>query len=260
MKCVLAVADGGTALEAVIQVAGQMAALCKGQLDVLHVRDPLTLYGGAMAGAASGAGAVPILMEKSQAEIAARAVIARKAYDKLAASLPQSRFIELDGNEANAVAAYGRLSDLVVLGRPGADDAKPEPGYVQSAIFDAGRPVMIVPPQWKPAKIGHAVVAWNASTQSARALGYAIPVLQHAAKVTILSVGKDKERPKTGPVADYLARHSIKAGEAGFDAGSGSARSRGRALVNYATTVDAQLLVMGAYGQAGMLRFLGLGR
>ena len=261
MKSVLAVADGGAALEAVIRTAGHVAGLGKGQLDVLHVRDPMSLFGGAAVGAASmGAEtAVPILMEKGQAEIAERAAQARQAYDALAGSLPQSRFIELEGGEANAVVAYGRLSDLVVLGRPGADEAKPEPAYVRAAIFDAARPAMIVPPRWTAAKIGHAVVAWNASAQAARALGYAIPVLKHAAKVTILSVGRDKERPKTAPVAGYLARHGIKAGEAGFDAGSGSARSRGRALVNYVATVEANLLVMGAYGQAGMLRFLGLG-
>lgn len=269
MKSVLAVADGGAALEAVIQAAGHIARLCDGQLDVLHVRDALTLYGGAAAGAAAmgGESAMPILMEKSQEEVAQRAAQARKAYEGLKASLPPSRFVELEGSEANAVVAYGRLSDLVVVGRPGTDEAKPEPAYVQAAIFEAARPVVIAPPQWKPAPpsraighaIGHAVVAWNASAQAARALGYAIPVLKHAAKVTVLSVGKDKERPRTKPVADYLAKHGIKAGEAGFDSGSGSARSRGRALINYAATVEAGLLVMGAYGQAGMLRFLGLG-
>ena len=261
MKSVLAVADGSATLEAVIRAAGHIAELGKGQVEVLHVRDPMALFGGAALGAASvgGEAALPILMEKGQAEIGQRATQARKAYDSLKASLPQSRFIALDGGESNAVVAYGRLSDLIVVGRPGADEMKPEPGYVPAAIFDSARPVMIVPPQWKPAKIAHAVVAWNGSAQAARALGYAISVLKHAGKVTILSVGKDKERPKTGPVAEYLARHGVKSGEAGFDAGSGSARSRGRALINYAATTEAGLLVMGAYGQAGMLRFLGLG-
>jgi nucleotide-binding universal stress UspA family protein len=116
-----------------------------------------------------------------------------------------------------------------------------------------------VPPQWHAAPLSHAVVAWNGSAQAARALGYALPVLQHIGKTTVMSVGKDDERPDPAPVVAYLARHGVAASVAGFDVGSGSARSRGRALLNYVGTTKADLLVMGAYGQVGLLRFLGLG-
>ena len=261
MKSILAVADGGAALDAVVQTAGFVAGLSKGQVDVLHVRDPMALAGGAVVVASSigGETAMPIVMEKNEPELARRAAAARQAYDRLKSVLPTSCFVDIEDAEASAVIAYGRVSDLVVVGRPGADEMKPEPTHVPAAIFESARPVLIVPPQWRPAPIAHAVVAWNGSAEAARALGYAVPLLLHAGKVTVLSVGKDAERPKAAPVADYLARHGITAAEAGFDAGSGSARSRGRALLGYVGSAKADLLVMGAYGQAGLLRFLGLG-
>ncbi len=266
MKSILAVADGGAALDAVVQAAGHVAGLTQGHVDVLHVRDAMTLAGGGtvIASPIGGETAIPILMEKNEAELARRADAARQASDRLKAGWPQTRFVNIDGSEARAVTAYGRVSDLVVVGRPGADDMKPEPAHVPAAIFESARPVMVVPPQWssggaRPAGLGDAVVAWNGTAQAARALGYAIPLLQHAAKVTILSVGKEGERPETAAVAGYLARHGIQAGEAGLDVGSGSARSRGRALLNHVATAKAGLLVMGAYGQIGFLRFLGLG-
>jgi nucleotide-binding universal stress UspA family protein len=77
--------------------------------------------------------------------------------------------------------------------------------------------------------------------------------------VTVLSVGDEDDRAPTELVMRYLDRNGVKAQAATFDAGSGSARARGRALLQHVDSVGADLLVMGAYGNAGMLRFLGLG-
>jgi nucleotide-binding universal stress UspA family protein len=189
----------------------------------------------------------------------ARAAAARAAYDRLAPSLPQARFLERQGDEASTVAAWGRVSDVVVVGRPGSDPAKPEPPHVRAAIFDSARPVLVVPPHWEPRPIGHALVTWNGSAQAARALGYAMPLLAHAARTTVLSVGAAGERAPTSFVVAYLARHGIAASGAEFDAGTGSARARGRALLGRVDALGADLLVMGAYGEQGLLRFLGLG-
>lgn len=261
MKSILAIADGGAALGATVSAAGYVAGLTKGVVDVLHVRDAMTLAGGGtvVASAIGGEAAIPILIEKNEGELVKRAAAARQNCERLKAMQVQARFIDVEGAEVAVVTAHGRLADLIVVARPGTDEMKPEPAHVPAAIFESARPVLVVPPQWQPAPIRHAVVAWNGSAQAARALGYAVPLLQHAARTTVLSVGKDDERPDPAPVVEYLARHGITAGTAGFDVGSGSARSRGRALVNYVGTAKADFLVMGAYGQVGLLRFLGLG-
>ncbi len=258
MKSVLAVADGGPALEATVVAAGYLGGLVKGQVDVLHVRDSLSLVGN-LAAAAMAEGAAALIIEDSQGAVAERAARARKVFDELAATLPQARFIERDGNEADVVVAQGRVSDVVVVGRPGVDERKPEPAYVSAAIYESARPVMIVPPTWQPGGFERALVAWNGSAQAARALGYAIPILQRVPNVTVLTVGAADDRAPADPVLRYLDRHGIKATPAAFDAGSGSARARGRALLQHVASVGANLMVMGAYGEGGMLKFLGLG-
>jgi nucleotide-binding universal stress UspA family protein len=261
MICILAIADGGKALEPVCAAAAHFAGLLGGQAHALHVRDSLVFE-------RSGHGAFAIgnvigdVLDSADQKAAARADAARKAYDKAAAKLPNPKFIDASGDESERVTAHGRLADLIVVGRPGADELKPEPDHVRAAIFESGRPVMVVPPQWTPGALAHAVVAWNGSQQVARALGAAVPFLHHAGRITVASAGKDDadgKAPDMGAAAAYLGRHGIEAITETFDAGSGSARARGRALISYVDEVGAGLLVMGAYGQAGMLRFLGLG-
>jgi nucleotide-binding universal stress UspA family protein len=234
--------------------------LLGGQAHALHVRDSLTFQRSGHGAFAVGS-AIGDVLKSGDDKAALRAEVARKAYDKAAANLPNPLFIDANGDETEQVASHGRLADLIVIGRPGADEFKPEPEHVKAAIFESGRAVMVVPPQWKAGAIGSAVVAWNGSQQVARALGHAVPLLRHAEKVTIVSSGNDRgdgKQPDTGAVVAYLAHHGVEARAGEYD-GSGSSRARGRALLGYVAQEGAGLLVMGAYGEAGMLRFLGLG-
>lgn len=253
----LAMADGGDALPAVVAATAHFARLAGGEAHALHVRDALADHRAGHSGYAIGP-AIEASLKKGEEKAAARAAAARQAF----AAAGGTHFIETDGEEAEAIAARGRLADLVVVARPGVDPAKPEPAYVGAAIFHTGRPVMVVPPQWRPAPIAHAVVVWNDSLQATRALGSAAPLLRHAAKVTVANStreGEETSAPTAEAVAEYLARHGAKASAARFDPGSGSARARGRALLAWLAEQGGDLLVMGAYGEPGMLRFLGLG-
>jgi nucleotide-binding universal stress UspA family protein len=116
-----------------------------------------------------------------------------------------------------------------------------------------------VPPDWRPAAFARAMIAWNGTAQSSRALGYAIPLLRRVPDVTVLSVGVEGVRAPTEPAIDYLARHGVRARSATFDAGTGSARARGRTLLGHVMAAGADLMVMGAFGDGGVLSFLGLG-
>jgi len=151
-----------------------------------------------------------------------------------------------------------RLSDVVVVGRPGADDVKPEPQYVPAAIYEGARPVVVAPPGWKAQAFKHATVGWNGSAQSARAVGYAMPLLAQAENVTVFTAS-DGDQISTDGMLDYLARYGIKARVVNVNVGSGSGRTRGRALLKYIDDASTNLVVMGAYGQQGIMRFLGLG-
>ena len=258
MKSILAIADGGPALEATIAAGGYVAGLFQARLDVLHVRDLLALSG-AMGAAALAEAPGQIVFEENRGKENVRASLAKQAFTALTASVKDAHFIDVEGSEDNVVPAHGRLSDLIVIGRPGADEMKPEPHHARAAIFDSARPVLVVAPGWKPGGLGHAVVAWNGSAQAARAVGYAIPLLQRFGKVTVLSAGGKDDRAPTAGMVEYLARHGIKAAGQDVDPGSGSSRARGRTLLQNVETLKADLLVMGAYGQPAFMRFLGLG-
>jgi nucleotide-binding universal stress UspA family protein len=257
MKSVLAVADGGPALEATLTLAAHIADACKGQVDVLHVRDALAVNGGlAVASMVDGGGEV--MMEDAQKTASERAVIARSAFERIAKVIAGARFVEVEGNETDIIVERARLSDVVVVGRPGADDLKPEPQYVPAAIYEGARPVAVAPPGWKAQAFRHATVAWNGSGQSARAVGYAMPLLTQADSVTVFTAS-DGDPITTDGILEYLGRYGVKARVVNVALGSGSGRTRGRALLKYIDDASTNLLVMGAYGQQGIMRFLGLG-
>jgi len=95
---------------------------------------------------------------------------------------------ELDGLEGQVIGEHGRLFDLVVVGR---DYGQPWIDWnvvCEAALFESGRPVLVAsatPPQTLGERI---VVAWNGSTESARSVSFAMPLLAAAREVTVLTV------------------------------------------------------------------------
>jgi len=257
MKSVLAVADGGPASEAIMLAAGYAAGLCTGQVDVMHVRDALAINETAPA-AFMIEGATEAIIEEGEHTASERAARTIQIYERLAPKLPKPRYVEFAGDEAEVVIARGRVADLIVVGRPGSDPVKPEPAHVPAAIFECARPVIVVPPTWRPQALQHALIAWNGSSQAARAIGYSLPLLQQAATVTVMAPAGD-DSVDSAELVEYLDRNAVKATAIEFEIGAGSARTRGKALLREVEQVGADLLVMGAYGQQGILRFLGLG-
>src|SRR5262249_19243517 len=62
------------------------------------------------------------------------------------------------------IGSYGRVFDLIVLGRPGRAAQNPRMAPLEAALFESGRPVLIAPPT-PPTQLGRNVlVAWNGST------------------------------------------------------------------------------------------------
>ena len=68
--------------------------------------------------------------------------------------------------------------------------------------MDTGRPALVVPPAWAgtlPPK--RALVAWDGSREAARAAGDAVPLLQTAEDVVVLTVDAHRRRrPVQRPV------------------------------------------------------------
>ena len=155
---------------------------------------------------------------------------------------------EETGKQAEIVGVLGRLADVVAVAQP---DYTRNLGLntLEAALLETGRSVLLCPATPVSGPLGtHIAVAWNGSTESARAIAATLPILAAAETVTLLSVTTgSKEALAPAAIKDYLSDHGIKA-----EARSQNARGTevGQTLLRTAKEVGADLLLMGAYGQS----------
>jgi nucleotide-binding universal stress UspA family protein len=151
----------------------------------------------------------------------------------------------------DALGCRGRAFDLIVIGRPGSGRDQPRMATAESALFDSGRPVLLVPPSVpEPASaLGETiVVSWNGSTETARAVSFAMPVLLKAHRVVVLTVkGATVEGPSGEEIAAMLRLHEVPATALTQD---DDRRSPGATILAQARELGADLLVKGAYTQS----------
>ena len=147
-----------------------------------------------------------------------------------------------------SVGEYGRVFDLIVVGRPGPASNEPHRSTLETALFESGRPLLIAPPE--PATSIGAVVAiiWNGSTETARSIAFAMPLLKQARDVPVLAVpGLRLPGPTDAQLARALQRDGIPARVVEVVEG---ARSPSRALLAAAADLGADLIIKGGYTQS----------
>jgi len=152
------------------------------------------------------------------------------------------------------IGSFGRVFDLVVLGRPGSQDEPPRLATLEAALFEGGRPVLMVPPA-SPGSIGETVViAWNGSTETARTVALAMPILKKAGRVVVLSLdGWGGDGPSGTELALRLERNGVRAEAAVRRLNT---RSPGEAILEDAASFHADLLVKGAYTQSRLRQMI----
>ena len=246
--------SGAVPLDIALRLAGTFAS----HVTALHVRiDPTTavpLVGEGMSGAM-----VEEMISVAEAQGAQRAKAARAVFDAactrhgapLKLSPPVDglsvEWIDTVGREDDTVAWRGRLADLLVFGHPGGEAEMPAMMTLNTALMASGKPLLLCPAE-PPASFARSIaIAWNGSAEAARAVGWAMPLLREAAKVTVLSVAEHAERPvdtPAGELAAYLAWNGVTAVT---DVVQARASHAGEELLRQASQCGADLLVMGAY-------------
>jgi nucleotide-binding universal stress UspA family protein len=158
------------------------------------------------------------------------------------------------GVAAGDAAVQARHADLTLMMRPGA--SRPEDWRIsifEGVLFGSGRPVVLVPPNWKGPEFGrNIVVAWNGKREAARALADAMPFLDKADQITIVTVDAQPSVNGVGPapgadIAAHLARRGLKVEVRNLD---GLGRDEAETLMAGAAALNADLIVMGGYGRA----------
>ncbi len=150
--------------------------------------------------------------------------------------------------------ALGRVFDLIVLGRPDGKNGVPRHSTFEAVLFESGRPLVLAPPV-APKTIGSTiVVAWNGSTETARAVAFAMPFLRRADHVSVLAVeGGMVDGPTAEELGEALRANGIKAATV---TRSNEGRSTGEAILGHASALKADLLIKGAYTQSRLRQMI----
>lgn len=153
------------------------------------------------------------------------------------------------------LASLSRVFDITIVGRPGVGRNEPRMTTLEAALFESGRPIVMVPPVAPRSIATNVLIHWNASTETARVINDAIRVLRKAERVTLLSVeGNMVAGPRPAEMVEYLAHHGVKATDAYVKpVTKGGA---GEAILAEARKIGADLILKGAYTQSRLKQMI----
>lgn len=169
------------------------------------------------------------------------------------AKLPSVETVVVEEDAATALVRHAHCSDLLLLGQ--VDRAAP--GHrlasvvLESVLMDCARPVLVVPYAGRQKTVcRQPMVAWDDSREAARAVADALPLLRRAECVHVLA-WREGAHEETVPLAarlqslrQWLAWHGVRA-ETAVEV---TTIDIADAMLSRAADLDADLLVMGAYG------------
>jgi nucleotide-binding universal stress UspA family protein len=166
---------------------------------------------------------------------------------------PSAEWREEAGRQNLVVGSMGRAYDLIVLERPAKLNSLAE-ATLEDALFESGRPVLMAPPD-APKSLGERVlIAWNGSSETARAVAFAMPFLKQAKQVEVISVeGGTVLGPLAAAVGNSLAAHGIPVRARHIPA---EGRSPGAIYIDEARAMNADLMVKGAYTQSRLRQLI----
>jgi nucleotide-binding universal stress UspA family protein len=149
-----------------------------------------------------------------------------------------------------------RSADTFVSLRP--DGARDHCDHlVEEVLFGSGRHLFLVPQELHPrCSFDHALIAWNGSRESTRAMAEAMPYL-HRAQVTSVLVVNESPAAKAQAALGFNAVSHLK--DHGIGARLSHVERDGRTsttLVAEAMRLKADLIVMGGYGHSRLHNWL----
>lgn len=269
IRTILVPFEGAETAKPVVELGLTFGRDVSAHVEVLHVRsdpkDTIPLLGEGMS-----VSMIEDMIQIAEKEGGERSAQSRRIFDELVKKFSVKVADKPGGKEATAawreeqgrgdevIARLGRLSDLIVVGRPAETSDVLTTLNLNAALFDTGRPVLVSPPggYGGDTVLGkHIAISWNGSAQSARAVSSAMPLIAGAKNVTVLTADSDKtSATRALELAQYLEWHGISPATKTFSASN--RQSIGGALLDECGETGTDLLVMGAYTHSRMRQMI----
>lgn len=248
--------SGTDASKAAMDVAFTVAKELQAHIDALHVRpdsrDAVPILGEGVSGAL-----IEEIMDVAETEAGERAGKARAMFDEFikrygvavvdgpTTGRASASWVEVTGREDEVTTLRGRLSDATVVSRPTPETDIAATMTLNAALFDTGRPVLVAPPGFSGSVGTRIAISWNGSAEAARSIGAAMPLIERAREVVVLTaVGEVQSAPTIPDMLTYLAWHGVKATTHTLQSVN---KIVGDVLLKDCAQIGADLLVMGAY-------------
>jgi len=210
----------------------------------------------------SGAGYIPadvIAVQQRESTAASKAAIDRFTQAATRAGVSVES-LTLSTSVAGAGEQFGRIArrfDLGVVGQAEPETAAVEEMIVEAALFDSGRPLIVVPYiQKAPLKLDRVMVCWDGSRAAARAIADAMPFLERAGRVEIVIVANERGKEdeiEGADIGQHLARHALKVEVKRTIMGDIEVAD---VLLSHAADAGTDFIVMGGYGHSRLREFV----
>ena len=177
MKTILVPTEDGNAMRSALETALILARQCDSYIEGFALRWE-----------------IPEFTEADHRQIARMEVQARTTFESFmrehgvprsttTADRPSFGWLD-NAPEGDAfVGNYGRVFDVIVMSRSDRNSSRLHNRAINSGLFESGRPILLAPPSSLDRIGGNVLIAWNRSTEQARATALAMPLLQKADRV-----------------------------------------------------------------------------
>jgi nucleotide-binding universal stress UspA family protein len=208
---------------------------------------------------ADGAGVAFIESQRIESEKAAKAAIARFSEGARRAGIStDTHMIEATfGGAAGQFGEMARRFDLSVVGQSEPERAAAEDLLIEAALFESGRPVVIVPYiQKAPLKVDRILICWDGKRSAARAIADAMPFLERAKGIAVLTVSAKEIKhgePEGADILDHLKRRGLTAKAQHVVSRDADVTS---VILSQAADTSVDFIVMGGYGHSRLREFI----
>jgi nucleotide-binding universal stress UspA family protein len=210
----------------------------------------------------SGAGYIPAEVIESQERDNQAAT--KAALDRFTAATDRAGVtaepLTLSASFAGVGEQFGRIArrfDLSIVGQAEPEASAAEEMIAEAALFESGRPVIIVPYiQKAPLKLDRVMLCWDGSRAATRAIADAMPLLDRAGRVEIVIIANEHGKQDEIEGADmgaHLARHGLNVEVKRTVLGDIDVAD---VILSHAADAGSDFIVMGGYGHSRLREFV----